>query len=75
MKQEPGRQQPGIPSLQGGEEVKLEFKNNLESQSILIRPGDPCGQLVFFEHDAVPDEASYAVRGRYNGSATVEQVR
>lgn len=22
MKQEPGRQQPGIPSLQGGEEVK-----------------------------------------------------
>lgn len=24
MKQEPGRQQPGIPSLQGGEEVKLD---------------------------------------------------
>ena len=23
MKQEPGRQQPGIPSLQGGEEVKF----------------------------------------------------
>ena len=55
--------------------LTLEFKNNLESQSILIRPGDPCGQLVFFEHDAVPDEASYAVRGRYNGSTTVEQVR
>ncbi len=55
--------------------LTLEFKNNLESQSILIRPGDPCGQLVFFEHDAVPAEASYAVRGRYNGSETVEQVR
>ena len=55
--------------------LTLEFKNNLESQSILIRPGDPCGQLVFFEHEPVPDEASYAVRGRYNGSATVEQVR
>lgn len=55
--------------------LTLEFKNNLESQSILIRPGDPCGQLVFFEHEPVPDEASYAVRGRYNGSTTVEQVR
>lgn len=55
--------------------LTLEFKNNLESQSILIRPGDPCGQLVFFEHEPVPDEASYAARGRYNGSATVEQVR
>ena len=58
-----------------GSVLTLEFKNNLESQSILIRPGDPCGQLVFFEHEPVPDEASYAVRGRYNGSETVEQVR
>lgn len=28
MKQEPGRQQPGIPSLQGGEEVNTTTQSN-----------------------------------------------
>ena len=34
MKQEPGRQQPGIPSLQGGEEVKTA---NLRAACVLQR--------------------------------------
>ena len=38
MKQEPGRQQPGIPSLQGGEEVN---KRDIEQVILDMLPAEP----------------------------------
>ena len=55
--------------------LTLEYTNQLRHQSIRLRAGDPVGQLVFFRGAPVRDEDSYMVRGRYNGSTTVEQVR
>lgn len=51
-----------------GAQLTMEFKNNLEGQSILIKPGMRIGQMVFFEHeDAGAD--SYSVKGNYNNQA------
>ena len=55
--------------------MTFEFKNVLRYQSLRIRPDDPVGQLVWFAHRPVPRENSYAMRGRYSGSTTVEQAR
>jgi len=46
-----------------------------QCQRILIRPGDAIGQMVFFRHKPVPQERSYAARGRYNGDKTVETIK
>lgn len=50
-----------------GSVLTLEFHNTLQHQSLRLRPGMKCGQVVFFGHDSVPDFASYAVKGQYNG--------
>lgn len=51
-----------------GAQLTMEFKNNLEAQSILIKPGMRIGQMVFFEHeDAGAD--SYSIKGNYNNQA------
>lgn len=49
-----------------GAQLTMEFKNMLETQALLIKPGMRIGQMVFFEHeDAGAD--SYSVKGNYNG--------
>jgi deoxycytidine triphosphate deaminase len=58
-----------------GSVLTLEFKNITQFHTILIRPGDPIGQVVFFVHEPVPEEASYARRGRYNNDRRVEGVK
>lgn len=58
-----------------GSVLTLEFKNMLQQHSIRIRPGDAIGQMVFFQHDPVSDDASYATRGRYNGDTSVKGIK
>lgn len=58
-----------------GSVLTLEFKNMLNHHAIRIRPGDAIGQVIFFKHEPVPDDASYAVRGRYNNSKSVETIK
>lgn len=54
-----------------GSVLTLEFKNDSQYHSIFIKPGMKCGQMVFFGHEAVPDERSYATRGSYNNDKSV----
>lgn len=54
--------------------LTLEFKNMSNAHSILLRPGDRIGQLVFFKGNAVDAEQSYRTKGNYNGHAGVAQV-
>ena len=58
-----------------GSVLTLEFKNMLNHHPIRIRPGDAIGQMIFFQHMAVPQEKSYAVRGRYNNDKSVSTIR
>jgi dCTP deaminase len=52
-----------------GSKLTLEFKNVTQKHLLTIETGMKCGQVVFFRHAAVPDFASYAAKGRYNGQA------
>ena len=58
-----------------GSVLTLELKNMCENHSIIIRPGDAIGQMIFFRHDPVTQEASYASRGRYNGDKAVSGIK
>jgi dCTP deaminase len=58
-----------------GSVLTLELKNMTRNHHIRIRPGDHIGQMVFFQHEEVPLEASYTVRGRYNGDTSVSGVK
>lgn len=55
--------------------LTLEFKNCLQYHSIVLTPGDKIGQIIFFECDEVPEESSYANRGRYNKDRTVTGIK
>ena len=54
--------------------LTLEFQNVTRSHSIVLRPGDKIGQLVFMRGNPVPAELSYRVKGNYNGASGVKQV-
>lgn len=54
-----------------GSVLTLELKNMTQSCGILLQEGDAIGQLVFFKHTPVPEDKSYAARGRYNNDKTV----
>lgn len=58
-----------------GSVLTLELVNVTRYHSIIIRPGDPIGQMVFFRHTPVPPERSYAARGRYNKDRTVRTIK
>lgn len=49
-----------------GSALTLEFKNNSRGHVITLEYGDKIGQMIFFPHQMVPEDKSYAVRGRYN---------
>ena len=53
-----------------GSVLTLELKNVLQRHTLRLRPGMKIGQMVFFRGETVPDHASYAVRGIYNGDKT-----
>lgn len=54
-----------------GSVLTLEFVNHLQYHSTQIKPGMKCGQIIFFGHEAVPSDKSYAARGQYNGDKGV----
>lgn len=58
-----------------GSVLTLEFQNASQHHWIRLRTGDAVGQVVFFNGEAVPQDRSYAVRGRYNNDASVSQVK
>lgn len=58
-----------------GSVLTLELKNMTRHHHILLHAGDRIGQIVFFEHDAVPADRSYAARGRYNGDTSVSGIK
>ena len=55
--------------------LTLELKNMTRHHSIELNYKDPIGQIVFFKHTPVPNDKSYAVRGRYNGDTSVQGVK
>jgi dCTP deaminase len=55
--------------------LTLEFKNMTRHHIIELNKGDAIGQVVFFEHEPVPYERSYATRGRYNGDHAVQGIK
>jgi dCTP deaminase len=58
-----------------GSVLTLELVNISRYHSIRIRPGDPIGQMVFYEHEPVPENRSYATRGRYNKDTVVTGIK
>lgn len=58
-----------------GSVLTLELKNMSEGHAIRLEEGDGIGQIVFFEHEPVPADRSYAVRGRYNGDKSVSGIK
>jgi len=54
-----------------GSKLTLELVNLNRYHSIRIRPGMKIGQIVFFEHEHVPADKSYAAKGQYNGDTVV----
>lgn len=58
-----------------GSRLTLELKNMTQKHRLTIKPGMAIGQLVFFKHDPVPEQASYAVRGQYNNQAKVTESK
>jgi len=55
--------------------LTLELTNTTRYHSILLKPGDPIGQMVFYKVAQVPAEKSYRVKGRYNGDKTAQGAR
>jgi len=51
--------------------LTLELKNTTENHVIVLKAGDRIGQMVFFQHEPVPEDKSYAVRGSYNNNREV----
>jgi dCTP deaminase len=54
-----------------GSKLTLELKNDCEHHALLLRPGMKIGQMIFYRVHPVPDEHSYAIKGRYNRTDTV----
>lgn len=54
-----------------GAALTLELVNHLQVHDLILRPGMPIGQVVFWRGRSVPAHASYAARGQYNGDTTV----
>jgi dCTP deaminase len=58
-----------------GSALTLELQNINRHHPIVLCPGDRIGQMLFYHVDPVPEDRSYAVRGRYNGDASVQQSK
>jgi dCTP deaminase len=58
-----------------GSVLTLELKNMTNNHAIIIRPGDAIGQMIFFRHEPVPQDASYASKGRYNNDTSVSGIK
>jgi len=57
-----------------GSVLTLELRNMTTYHDIEICHGDAIGQMIFYRHDEVPPELSYATKGNYNGHKEVNQA-
>ena len=55
--------------------LTLELINCLQKNSLGLKPGMKIGQMVFWQGEHVPADASYATRGRYNGQRGATQSK
>lgn len=55
-----------------GSSLTMEFKNELRTHWLRLRPGMKVGQVVFFRGAEVPTDASYASRGQYNNDRNAQ---
>lgn len=55
--------------------LTLEFTNITRYHSIELNAGDKIGQMCFFKHEEVPENRSYAGRGRYNNDCRVQGIK
>lgn len=58
-----------------GSVLTLELHNVTRHHTIRLRAGDRIGQMLFYRTTPVPADRSYAVRGRYNGDTSVQQIK
>lgn len=58
-----------------GSVLTLELKNMTNYHYIELDAGVGIGQIVFMGHPAVPEDRSYAARGRYNHDTTVHGIK
>jgi dCTP deaminase len=58
-----------------GSALTLELSNATKYHELFIKPGMRIGQVVFFHHNTVPAEHSYAARGHYNGDTKAQGAR
>lgn len=56
-----------------GSVLTLELKNMLRWHSLRLRPGQKIGQVILHRGTPVPDHASYAATGQYNGHTSAQQ--
>lgn len=56
-----------------GSQLTMEFKNESQFHTLLIKPGMRVGQMKFFEHEAAGDK-SYAKIGNYNNQVGVTKA-
>ena len=58
-----------------GSSLTMELKNNSRNHVIKLEYGDEIGQMIFFPCLAVPEDKSYATRGRYNKDKQVSGTK
>ena len=58
-----------------GSSLTLELSNMTRFYRLGIRAGMKIGQMIFFKHEEVPVEVSYATRGKYNMDKTVSRSK
>lgn len=58
-----------------GSVLTLELSNSLRYHSLRLRPGMRIGQMIFLRGEPVPESASYASRGKYNGDSQAQQSK
>lgn len=54
-----------------GSKLTLELMNATRAHWLVIEPGMPIGQIIFWRGTPVPVDKSYAARGQYNNDARV----
>lgn len=58
-----------------GSTLTLELKNNTRFHVIRLHHGCRIGQMIFHRSEPVPEDKSYAVRGRYLNDKSVQTVK
>lgn len=58
-----------------GSTLTLELKNNTRYHVIRLHHGCRIGQMISHRSEPVPEEKSYAVRGRYNKDQSAQPVK